>query len=377
MMARKTEGEDRKHGTRTRQNRWRGTSIESRGLIFRDLAISLTSSTSKKKNDKATSESKQYSTISTSLSASTFPTMRITPFFTSRVLASLEKPLTGGFCKGNLGVLDPSSPSLLELKSAAAAAFASKTQGATPSERIRTVFEVMEDHLASNIDTGPESLSSSTLIQDVPIKMAQCFQRSVLLKWLCDEVVQTTSSGGDTRFRLLFGEVYTPRVELPIPHVWVDITFNGEATPATLRVDSTRTNANLEPFLPIDKNNGKPLADDVDEEYFPWIVQSLSRCDDLGAKPTKGALDAVVAGLATPQAAQALPTAEIFSTAMAITEFHRKGVLPSKNEHIDPLYEELKQRIVTGAVENEEKIRPRELEAMRQWIEAVKMRRGE
>jgi len=271
-------------------------------------------------------------------------------------------------------VLDPLSPTLLELKSTAAAAAASSTKG-TPTpiiDQIRNVFETMDDHFAAsnNSSCTKESLSSKTLIHDLPSNEAACFQRSALFKWLCDEAVVVVEGDGDTRFRLLFGEIYTPRVALPIPHAWVDITFNGEATPATLRVDAMRRNINLEPFLFLNKNNGQPEDDDVDEEYYAWIAQSISRCNDLGVTPTKDALDAVVAGLATPQT---LPAAEVFSAAVAIMELHRKGILPMKTGHIDPLFREMKQRIESGSVEKET-IRPKELAAMKRWVETVESR---
>jgi len=270
--------------------------------------------------------------------------MRVSPFLAPCALASLEQPLTGGFCQNSSVrcLLAPSSPSLLELKSTAAA---SATKGITPIDKIRNVFDTMDDHFASN-NRELSSLSEQELIHDLPSKVATCHQRSALFKWLCDQVVVT---GGDTRFRLLFGELHTPREPLPIPHAWVDITFNGEGAPATLRVDAMRRNGNLEPFFFVDKNNGQPEDEDIDEGYYPWIAQSIARCNDLGVKPTKGALDALVAGiLATPQT---LSAAEVFSTAMAVMQLHRRGLLPMKKEHIDPLFGELKQRIESGAAE--------------------------
>ena len=294
----------------------------------------------------------------------------VSPFLTPCALASLEQSLTGGFCQKSPAVrclLDPLSPSLLELKSTAAA---SATKGITPIDKIGNVFDTMDDHFASN-NRELSSLSKEELIHDLPSKAASCHQRSVLFKWLCDEVVAGGDVGGDTRFRLLFGELHTPREALPIHHAWVDITFNGEGAPATWRVDATRRNGNLEPFLFLNKNNGQPEDDDIDEVYHAWIAQSIARCNDLGVTPTKDALDALVAGLATPQA---LSAAEVFSTAMAVIELGRRGLLPQKREYIDPLFREIKQRIESGDA-GKETIPPRELAAMQGWVEHVEGRR--
>lgn len=323
------------------------------------------------------------------------------------VLASLEQPFAGGFCckrNDDFGVLDPLSPSLLELKSKAAAA--APQQQAPTIDRIRSVLETLEDHFAASSSSSSNSndcnysnsnitaLSSpatttTTLIQDLPGEKARCFERSVLFKWLCDELIAQhpppSSSGGNggggddtARFRLWVGELYTPMEELPIPHAWVDIALDGTAAPATLRVDPTRSAANLEPMFPIDKNSGKPKGDsNVEEDYHPWVAQTVARYVDLGVQPTQGALKAIAAGAATPQA---LSSAEVFSTAAAILELHKAGarLAPTgkKNEHIvDPLFGELKQRIESGAVDKDETIRPRELLAMRGWLEAVGKRK--
>jgi hypothetical protein len=275
---------------------------------------------------------------------------RAHPFLTKRVLTCLEQRFVRGNGLIGRSVLESKSPSLLSLRASADAA-ANRTTG-TPLARIGAVFQTMNDHfdaLKSDADGDTDGEEEKPMmLHEVP--EAACYERSVLFKWLCDELV---SSNEEARFRVMLGELHVPKEAWPEYHAWVDISFAGEAAPATLRVDPTRPFGCLDPFLPLD-DNGEPQG--IEEQYHVWPAQSIFNTDALGSifshknkkmgeKIQRDAIgDLVAAAAANPQT---LTMSELFSTANAFMGL-------SLPPHVmTPLVKEMKKRLVEGTAQTE------------------------
>jgi hypothetical protein len=255
-------------------------------------------------------------------------------FCNRRVLACLEQRLKGGIYPRGI-LLDPTDASLLSLK--ARATDASKRFAGTPLARITGVFQAMQNHYALNGKPPDASKDDPQLIHELFGETAISTHRSILFKWLCDEIL--LSSG--VRCRLMVGKLHTPALIFPHHHVWVDITLD-EGSNTTFRVDATRSSEKgQEPILPVSFDG---QTSGISEKFQTWFAQSVMVSENLGVQRDEGAIDDLVAFAAE---AHQLESTEICSTANA---FYRLGLHP---ESIQPLYLEIKKRIRAGTAKTQ------------------------
>ena len=255
--------------------------------------------------------------------------------FSFRLLACLEQHLGGGKYK-NI-IMKPRESEVMKLRDEARSAIRTEKP---LLDHISSISQIIHSRVLTL-----EPIAAPWVDKEVQIPVDKSILGSVLVKYLCDELIRPKYEG--TRFRLVVGKAQRPNVGIDSRQFqsWVDITTRGMAGIADNRVDITRLNADLNPIMSLDTIDGLQQCPSTPDTYYAWGPQSISLSYAFGSTATddfekkelqKDLLGWISNVLSLPNCVQ---TDELFS---AITAFLRMGYHPPA---VDLLYQILQVQV--------------------------------